>query len=211
MATTIPSLCRTRAKRTLRGVDHRLHFLAQGDVGFPTSCTPAGQTHRKARPAFSISQRLRNWMRQPGMFGKLACPLVAAGLLIVVWTLAADTRSGGNVVFTTETYDAGGARTSGGAVVNDGSLGGVGDQVIGGGITLNGGYPAQFPPTAPPPTAAILLSFDARWTRAGEVALDWQTGVEFDLLGFQLQRQEANGKWLGVNAGIIPSVGTGHG
>lgn len=162
MATTIPSLCRTRVKRERRGA------------------------------------------------AKLAGPLIAASWLIAGWTLAADTRSGGNVVFTTEIYDAGGARTSGGAVVNDGSLGGIGDQVTGGGVTINGGYPAQLPSPAPPPTAATLLSFDARWTRAGEVALEWQTGVEFDLLGFQLQRQEANGEWLGVNAGIIPSVGTGQ-
>lgn len=134
--------------------------------------------------------------------------LVAACGLGAGWPLAADTRTGGDVAITAEALDGGGAQSRGGTIVNDGGLGGVGDQSTGGAVVLNGGYPAQLPGPVQP-TAAMLLSFRARWIGAGEVVLAWQTGVEFDLLGFQLQRQGADGAWLRVNPGIIPAAGGG--
>ena len=134
--------------------------------------------------------------------------LVAAWGLSPGWRLVADTRTGGNVAITAEVFDGGGGQSSGGTIVNDGSLGGLGDQATGGGVTISGGYPAQLP-WAAPPTAAILISFDARRTPSGEVVLEWQTGVEFDLLGFQLQRQGPEGDWLDVT-GLMPSAGDGR-
>lgn len=211
MVTTIPSPCRTGANRNLRGTAHWLQCSTRVVVRLPSLRTATRQTYPKARPADSLPQRSRNWMRQESVFGRLACSLIAACLLITGWTMVGDIRSSGNVSVTTEIYDAGGVRTSGGAVVNDGSLGGVGGQATGGGFTITGGYPAQLvPPASPPPTAAILMAFDARWIRTGEVALAWRTGVEFGLLGFHLQRREGNGDWLDVNAGIIPSAGNGR-
>jgi hypothetical protein len=135
--------------------------------------------------------------------------LVAAWGLSAGWPLGADTRTGGSVAITAEVTDGGGGQSSGGAVVNDGSLGAVGDQSTGATVVVNGGYPAQIPvPT--PPTAAVLLSFSASWLRPGEVTLDWQTGVEFDLLGFHVERQRIDGVWLRVNPGIIPAAGGGR-
>lgn len=72
-----------------------------------------------------------------------------------------------------------------------------------------GGYPAQLPWPSGPPTAVTLISFGAIWTGAGEVALAWQTGVEFDLLGFRLQRQRPGGDWLVLNTRLIPAAGDG--
>lgn len=134
---------------------------------------------------------------------------VAALGLSAVWPLAADTRTGGSVAITAEVSDGGGGQSRGGAIVNDGSVGGVGDQSTAATVVVNGGYPAQLPvPT--PPTAATLLSFSARWSGTGEVALDWQTGVEFDLLGFYVARQGIDGAWRRVNPGIIPAAGSGR-
>jgi len=48
--------------------------------------------------------------------------------LSAVWPLAGDIRTGGNVAVTAEVMDSGGTQNRGGAIVNDGSLGGVGGQ-----------------------------------------------------------------------------------
>jgi hypothetical protein len=138
--------------------------------------------------------------------GRIGRALIAGWSLLAALPLAADSRSGGSVSITAEVYDAGGTRTTGGAIVNDGSVGGVGNHASGGGFTMDGGYPAQIPaPT--PPTATALTSFEARWIGADEVALEWRTGVEFDLLGFRLQRQGPGTDWLAVNADLIPAAG----
>jgi hypothetical protein len=61
-----------------------------------------------------------------------------------------------------------------------------------------------------PPTAARLLEFAATWVGAGSVALTWRTGVEFDLIGFRLQRESPAGEWTMVRAGMIPAQGGGR-
>jgi hypothetical protein len=113
---------------------------------------------------------------------------------------------------TAEVLDGGGELSRGGTIVHEGSLGGVGGQSTGGTVVVNGGYTAQVPklPEPTPPDAAVLLSLHARWLGAGEVALDWETGVEFDLLGFQIERQTISGDWVRTHAGMIPAWGGGR-
>lgn len=139
--------------------------------------------------------------------------LVAAWGLGAGWTLAAAIRTGGSFAITAEVYDGGGDLSHKGGFVNGGGLGGVGEASTSGLIGLIGGYAAQIPelppPEPPPPTAAVLLAFDARCLGGGEVTLRWEIGVEFDLLGFQIQRQGRSGEWVTINAGIFPAGGGG--
>lgn len=64
------------------------------------------------------------------------------------------------------------------------------------------------PDSASPPTAATLLSFRAVREGLTAVALTWTTGVEFDLLGFHVERLEPAGTWSRVNARILPANGS---
>jgi len=59
----------------------------------------------------------------------------------------------------------------------------------------------------PPPTATSLVRFEAQWTGPGRVRVGWQTGVEIRLLGFHLERQQPDGRWLRVTSGLIPALG----
>ncbi len=60
------------------------------------------------------------------------------------------------------------------------------------------------------PIAVRLIRFEARWNIRGEVDLTWQTGVEFDLIGFIVERLQQDGAWGTVQAGVVPASGGGR-
>ncbi len=56
--------------------------------------------------------------------------------------------------------------------------------------------------------AATLNSLTATAT-PGRVAVDWETAIETDTLGFNLYRADAGGEWTRLNAAMIPSAAPG--
>jgi hypothetical protein len=49
----------------------------------------------------------------------------------------------------------------------------------------------------PGPTAVQVISFTALRRSSGQVELRWRTGVEYDVLGFVVERATADGAWRG--------------
>ena len=58
------------------------------------------------------------------------------------------------------------------------------------------------------PTAAGLEYFRVLDAGEGQVALSWRTLVEYDLIGFHVERSNGTGGWEKVTPGIIPSTGS---
>ncbi len=65
----------------------------------------------------------------------------------------------------------------------------------------------QYSADPTPPTAVVLESFAAIWTQPNRVMVTWQTGVETDVAGFNLERQAGDGTWLRVNESMIAALG----
>ncbi len=59
------------------------------------------------------------------------------------------------------------------------------------------------------PTAVQIISFTAQRTGPGRVELRWRTGVEYDVLGFLVERMAADGAWREVGTGLVPCAGLG--
>jgi hypothetical protein len=83
---------------------------------------------------------------------------------------------------------------------NQGSDPTVVNVPAGGTATDNTGY------TSAPPTAVSLAYFRAQSVGTNQVLLEWRTLVEFDALGFYVERQGAAG-WERVTQQIIPALG----
>jgi hypothetical protein len=64
--------------------------------------------------------------------------------------------------------------------------------------------------TQAPPTAVGLAYFDAVPVGEGEVRLGWGTLVEYDVIGFQVDRWPGKGDWERVTPQIIPATGWGQ-
>jgi hypothetical protein len=59
----------------------------------------------------------------------------------------------------------------------------------------------------PPPTAVILAYFNAVWAGEGTVDLAWGTGVEYDVLGFFVDRRAEDESWARVTGQLLPATG----
>jgi len=70
--------------------------------------------------------------------------------------------------------------------------------------------PFDFPVTGmvvTQPTAVSVVAFQAILDPHGQVQLHWSTGVEFDLLGFRVERRSSGGASVRLGAGLIPARG----
>jgi len=59
----------------------------------------------------------------------------------------------------------------------------------------------------PLPTAAVLAYFDAAAAGVGKVRLIWGTCVEYDVLGFHVDRSAKKGDWERVTKRVVPATG----
>lgn len=62
--------------------------------------------------------------------------------------------------------------------------------------------------SGPTPTFVRLNYLGAQREATGWVAVNWQTGVEYNLLGFHLERQDAGGEWTRLNSELVPAMGS---
>lgn len=67
-----------------------------------------------------------------------------------------------------------------------------------------------FTPNEAPPTAVEVLAFAAQPLPGHRVLLSWRTGVEFDLLGFRIERRASGQPWARLNSHLIPVAGGSH-
>lgn len=78
----------------------------------------------------------------------------------------------------------------------------------GGSFSLNqSGSDLNLVYTPPTPTAAQLLALRAEWGGAEQVRVRFQTGVEYDVIGYRLQWREDSGAWMPFSGGLIPATG----
>jgi hypothetical protein len=74
--------------------------------------------------------------------------------------------------------------------------------------TLNDIEVKFIPPLVP--TAARLLSLTAQRAAGDGITVRWQTGVEFNTLGFRLEWRAGEGAWVPAKAGLVPARGYGR-
>jgi hypothetical protein len=69
-------------------------------------------------------------------------------------------------------------------------------------------FPISGTVTAASPTAAVVLAFRAVRLGPHQAALQWTTGVEFDLLGFHVEQLGSDGFWFRLTPQLIPALGS---
>lgn len=129
--------------------------------------------------------------------------------LLLLGVVRAEVRGSINYSVSNETLDGGGRTAASPTYRAGGSVGvGAGQPATSDTYLLMGGFLLAVELAGPPPpTAAGLACFRADWRSDGSVEVVWQTLVEVQVVGFEVQRSVPGGGWERVGLGLIPAQG----